>query len=76
MVNEFIRFTRSSSYELKHLPESTPLLQKYASNVLKNEPVSLPNMLAFLKALNDADDNDKGISTYFIDFFYEILNKR
>ncbi|KAG2222177.1 hypothetical protein INT45_007194 [Circinella minor] len=59
MVNEFIRFTRSSSYELKRHPESTPLLQQYASNVLKNEPVTLQDMLAFLKALGDADDYDK-----------------
>ncbi|KAI9489933.1 hypothetical protein BDB00DRAFT_840113 [Zychaea mexicana] len=58
MVFEFVRFTRSSSYELQHLPESMPLLQKYASNVLKSEPVSLQDMLAFLKALDGADDDD------------------
>ncbi|KAI8145254.1 hypothetical protein BJV82DRAFT_667151 [Fennellomyces sp. T-0311] len=59
MINEFVRFVRSSSYELKHLPESTPLLQKYATNILKNEPVSLQDMLAFLIALGDADQSNE-----------------
>ncbi|CDH55839.1 hypothetical protein RO3G_03953 [Lichtheimia corymbifera JMRC:FSU:9682] len=55
MVNEFVHYTNSASFELPNVPESLPLLLRYAKNVLSSEPVALKDVLAFLTAIKSED---------------------
>lgn len=55
MVNEFVQYTNSASFELPNVPESLPLLLRYAKNVLSSEPVALKDVLAFLAAIKSED---------------------
>ncbi|KAI9311047.1 hypothetical protein BX666DRAFT_2000266 [Dichotomocladium elegans] len=60
MINEFVRYTTSTTFDLPNLPESAPLLLRYANHLLQNEPIALKDMLAFLNALRaeEADNKD------------------
>ncbi|KAF7724871.1 mediator complex subunit [Apophysomyces ossiformis] len=53
MIQQFVQFISSSSYELVHLPESRPLLVRCALTLLQNEPVALEDVLAFFFALDE-----------------------
>lgn len=60
MIQQFIQFAGTSPLELTRLPESAPLLRRYASTILQNEPVTLDDVLAFLLALDDLEDIGEG----------------
>ncbi|KAI9007496.1 hypothetical protein CLU79DRAFT_778630 [Phycomyces nitens] len=58
LIHHFIHFITSSSYELPHILESRFLLQRYASNLLQHAPVSIKDVLLFLKAFDRVDKSD------------------
>ncbi|KAI7879483.1 hypothetical protein K492DRAFT_131308 [Lichtheimia hyalospora FSU 10163] len=60
MVNEFVHYTTSASFELPNVPESLPLLLRYAKNVLSSEPVALNDVLEFLTAIKSEDLGKNG----------------
>ncbi|KAL0083828.1 hypothetical protein J3Q64DRAFT_1749578 [Phycomyces blakesleeanus] len=57
-IHHFIHFIISSTYELPHILESQSLLQRFASNLLQHAPVSIKDVLSFLKALDSIEKSD------------------
>ncbi|KAI9473598.1 MAG: hypothetical protein EXX96DRAFT_487790 [Benjaminiella poitrasii] len=51
LIHYFIQYTTKTNYQLEHLPESQSLLQKYVSNLLNNNVISLGETIHFLDAL-------------------------
>ncbi|KAG0176146.1 mediator complex subunit [Apophysomyces sp. BC1021] len=64
MIHQFVQFITTSSYELVHLPESRPLLQRCAFNLLQNEPVALEDVLSFLFALDELEQSKENVNQW------------
>jgi hypothetical protein len=57
MTQHFIRYTSLANYQLSHIRESQPLLQKYVAT-LTDEPVSREDVIQFLNALDNGIDDE------------------
>lgn len=57
MTQHFIRYTSLANYQLSHIRESQPLLQKYVAT-LTDEPVSRDDAIQFLNALDNGIDDE------------------
>ncbi|KAI8985468.1 hypothetical protein BDB01DRAFT_788373 [Pilobolus umbonatus] len=55
MIYYFTRYANTSNYQLEYIPESQPLLQRYTSCLLDDEPVTIEEAIEFMAALDTVD---------------------
>lgn len=60
MIHYFIHYSTTSHYNLEHLPESQPLLQRYITTLSEYDTINIKETISFLNELDQVKPNTTG----------------